>query len=113
MRGKRADLITLGKYKEFYKDDNLPSLFDNISDTPHQQKDRVIKVMESAIVSAAAPAILTDVISGERINEELTFKVIDKYGSRSDLLYYYKKYNLKLPDDFVRWCVENGENISG
>lgn len=56
--------------------------------------------MESAEIQAAAPASLTDVISGEKINEELTFMVKGPYGWRSDVLYYFKIYNLKLPDDF-------------
>ncbi|MCH5299014.1 MAG: hypothetical protein J1E96_04540 [Ruminococcus sp.] len=98
--------VILGQYREIYHNDELPSIFDNISDVPHPDKEKILVFMKSADVKGVSPAILTDVISGERIKGELCFLASGNYNWRSDITYYFEKYNLKLPDDFVERCVK-------
>lgn len=48
-----------------------------------------------------APARLRDVVSGDVIYEPLAFSEDGEYAWRSDVVYYFEKYNLTLPEEFI------------
>lgn len=93
---------TIGKYKEIYNDNNLPSIYENISETPIKRKKEILDHLKSGEISAVAPSYIKDIISGKAINQELMMINDGKYTWRSDVIYYFEKYNLKLPDEFVK-----------
>lgn len=93
---------TIGKYKEIYNDNNLPSIYENISDTPIKHKKEILDYLKSGKITAVAPSCIKDIISGKAIKRELMMMNDGKYAWRSDLIYYFEKYNLKLPDKFVK-----------
>lgn len=99
-------MINIGFYKENTNDATLPSIYDDINCFTGN-KEKILKYMKKCRVLAAAPSILRDVISGQPINKELTFMTDGVYGWRSDLLYYIDKYDLKLPDDFIKRVLSN------
>ena len=61
----------------------------------------VLTYLRAGRRGAVAPAILTDVISGERIPSVLTMMTDGEYFWRSDLIYYIEKYHLMLDEDFL------------
>lgn len=98
-------MIVLGQYKEIYNNNNLPRIFDNISDVPIENKNMVLRYLKSHKPKAASPQIVYDVISGEVISEQLTCTDDGKYAWRSDVVYYFEKYNLLLPNDFIKHAL--------
>ncbi len=99
-------MIGVDRFKEIYKDDLLPSIYDFIGEKPYKDKDLVLKYLKSGKKSAVAPAKVKDVITNEYINIELCCYTDGLYAWRSDLIYYVDKYNLKLQDDFVDYIKQ-------
>lgn len=66
-----------------------------------KNKAAILDYLRKGKVTAASPARIVDVISGEKIGSSLKMLEDDKYAWRSDLIYYFEKYNLKLDDDFI------------
>lgn len=92
----------IGKYKELYNDESLPSIYKNISDTPIKRKEKILEHLKSGKVSAVAPSYIKDVIANKTVNKTLMMMNDGKYEWRSDVIYYFEKYNLKLSDDFIK-----------
>ncbi len=95
-------MIVVGRFREIYKDDSLPSIYDFVSEKHYKDKDLVLKYLKNGKKSAVAPAKVKDVIAKEYINIELCCYTDGCYAWRSDLIYYVDKYNLKLDDGFVK-----------
>lgn len=91
----------IGKYREIYNDHSLPSLKDNISENPTPDKDLILKYLKSGKIVAVSPSFITDVISGKKTKNQLMMMTDGVFEWRSDIVYYFDKYNLKLPDDFI------------
>lgn len=98
-------MIVIGKFKEFYNDDKLPSIKQSFTQYTPEQKTKVLNYLKNGNKGAIAPGKMTDVISGEVIDGELCCYSDGKYGWRSDLIYYFEKYNIELPEDFVNMVV--------
>lgn len=103
---KRDFFIQVGKYKEIDNGDELPSLLDNITNEEIHEKQKVLSYMKCIRPDAYAPASLTDCITGERMDIALYSCHDGIYHWRSDIIYYFEKYNLRLPDDFIQFAVE-------
>ena len=91
----------IGKYRELYKDSSFPCLKDNISETPIPGKDIILKHLRSGEIVAVSPSFITDVISGKKTKNQLMMMTDGVFEWRSDIVYYFDKYNLKLPDNFI------------
>ena len=94
-------MIVLGMYKEIYHNDSFPSISDFVSNNEMENKTVILDYLRKGKVTAASPARMVDVINGEKIDGSLKMLEDDKYAWRSDLIYYFEKYNLKLDDDFI------------
>jgi len=94
------NLKKIGMFKEIDATESI-SIQDLISDEPIAGKSKVLSYLKSRPVSAAAPAVLIDVITGESIQSALTSHNDGVYWWRSDVIYYFEEYNLKLPDEFI------------
>ena len=100
-------MIGVGIYKEFYNGEyELPSIRDAIYQDTVSNKRTLVSYLKKGKPFAAAPAINKDVLSGERIPGELLMLTDGVYEWRSDLVYYIEKYNLKLPDDFIKHVLD-------
>ncbi|MEA5017018.1 MAG: hypothetical protein VB099_20920 [Candidatus Limiplasma sp.] len=95
---------TIGQVFEIYGQ-GFPPISEMISDIQIQHKEEVLRFLRNGRVIAASPSILRDVITGEQILEELTTQVSGEYHWRSDVAYYFGKYNLKLPEDFIDYAL--------
>ena len=100
-------MIGVGIYKEFYNGEyELPSIRDAIYQDTVSNKRTLVSYLKKGKPFAAASAINKDVLSGERIPGELLMLTDGVYEWRSDLVYYIEKYNLKLPDDFIKHVLD-------
>lgn len=61
--------------------------------------------MKGCKVEAVAPAIVTDIINPENRVGELYFMTDGKYAWRSDLIYYFEKYDMQLPFEFIQHAL--------
>lgn len=94
-------MIVIGRTKEIMNDSNYPSIYDLVSDNEIQNKSYIVNYLKSGRVSSASPSIVYDIISGEKINQHLEMLNDGKYAWRSDTIYYFEKYNMKLSDEFI------------
>ena len=95
-------MIILGKVKEIYKDNSLPSIRDIIAEKPPVYKEQILKYLKNGKRGAVAVGYANDVITGERIPGELYCLSDDEYGWRSDTIYYFEKYNMALDPEFIK-----------
>ena len=91
-------------YKEFDKTSSK-SILDNVSETVPEYKETVIKHLKFYKPSSIAPAIVYDLITGEKLDVTLYCSHDDFFYWRSDMIYYFEKYNLKLNDDFINYVL--------
>ena len=98
-------MIVIGKYQELYGENYSP-LKEMIGNVAIDKKASVLGYLKNAPVIAVAAAKMVDVISGEAISGELSTQSDGMYAWRSDVSYYFEKYNLKLPDDFIKHVLD-------
>jgi len=94
-------MILIGEIQELLKNDKYPSI-KTLIHKPMKEKEQVIEYMKKSKVIAAAPAIVRDVLNPEIKIPELLLMSDGKYQWRSDIIYYVEKYDLELPEEFVR-----------
>ena len=95
-------MVVIGKCREIYKDDSLPSIKELIQSTPIKGKKTVLEYLKSGKKGAVAPGKVVDIISNEPISGEFCCYSDGKFGWRSDTIYYFEKYNMMLDDDFIK-----------
>ena len=91
----------IGRFRETYHDDCFPSVLDYISPEEPENKQQILNYLKKGRVVSLAPARLKDVVTNEYINISLRCMSDGKYSWRSDLIYYYEKYNVKLDPGFI------------
>lgn len=104
------NMIIIGKTREVYEDDNLPSIKDLICSKPIKESKKVLEHLKNGKKGAVASGYAVDVISKERIAGELCCFSDGKFGWRSDTIYYFEKYNLKLDDEFINYVLNGAED---
>ena len=57
-------------------------------------------------ILAGCPGILRDVFTGEKICGGWLLYSDGVYSWESDIIYYYEKYNLRLPRDFIDYVCK-------
>ena len=91
-------MIGIGYFFEHHGKD-YPEFQTTQSDIPN--KTQVLRYLRSCKVIAAAPGIMRDAFTGKVIPGEMLAYSDGKYYWGSEAIYYFEKYNLKLPDDFL------------
>lgn len=64
-------------------------------------KKQILQYMRSNKVIAAAPGRLKDVFTNQPIKGEMLAYSDGVYYWGTEAIYYFDKYNMKLPDEFV------------
>lgn len=64
-------------------------------------KEKVLQHLRNSKVIAAAPGIMKDVFAEKTINGEMLAYSDGEYYWGSEAIYYFEKYDLKLPDAFI------------
>lgn len=71
------------------------------SSTPHPDKERILVFMKQSTVTAAAPGIPKDLLTGARIPcEMIAYEACGYYWTSMDT-WHFENYNFPLPDDFI------------
>lgn len=91
-------MIAVGFFKERHGKD-YPTFQTTGSDIP--RKNRVLEYLCESKVIAAAPGRIRDIFTDEAVPGEILAYSDGKYYWNSETIYYFKKYNLKLPDEFI------------
>lgn len=81
--------------------DEFQPLTELVHDKSIPEKSRVHFYMRRAKSIAAASGRAHDLLTGELIKEELRLFSDGEYVWRTDTLYYFDRYNLSLPQDFI------------
>ncbi len=93
----------MGKYKELCSDnDDYPSMKNFFNPEPYPNEGRIIAALRYGKCLCAAPGVLYDVFTGERVEGEVAVYTDGTYEWPSDLIYYIKTYHLRLPEEFEK-----------
>lgn len=66
-----------------------------------KQKKIILDYLENTPHVAESPSLAIDVFTKERRFVPIAAQSDGKYIWRSDIAYYFDKYNLKLPEEFI------------
>lgn len=91
----------IGLIREIFGND-YPELRSLISANPIDGKAKVLRYMKKAKVIATAAGSAKDFLTGETIRQPLTCQSDGQYTWRSDIVYFFEKYNLELPEAFIQ-----------
>lgn len=91
-------MMQIGRFREHYGNDD-PPFQSTAGDIPG--KARVLHYLKGQEIIAAAPGIMRDAFTGERIRGEMLLYSDGKYYWGSETIFYFEKYNLQLPKDFI------------
>lgn len=91
-------MIAIGYFEERHGKD-----FPVFQSTPHDipNKSRILQYLRSCKVIAAAPGRMRDVFSDKPIQGEMLVYSDGTYYWNTEAIYYFEKYNMKLPDEFI------------
>ena len=99
-------MIVIGKHRDRYGDD-YPALSTIIQDTPIKEKETVLRYMKSEkLVSAAASGIMRDALTGMSISGDWLAYNDSTYAWDSETIYYFDKYNMDLPVEFIEHVLK-------
>lgn len=88
------------EFKEIYGS-NYPSIKSLVSSTVDVEKQKIVEYLKKGKHIAESPSRITDFITGQPINIPLSMQSDGQYSWRSDIIYYYENYNIKLNPEFV------------
>ena len=97
-------MIVIGKTKEMYKSDEYPSV-KTLINKPNKDKKIILEYLKKGTVTSVSPSILIDVIDNKTKINNLCMMNDGKYAWRSDLIYYFEKYDLELQKDFIEYVL--------
>lgn len=98
-------MIVIGRFRENYKDDKYPSIMDFIKDTEPTKKDKIVDYFNKSKISSVSTSYVYDEIGKVQTSIPLVMKTDGEYAWRSDLEYYYNKYNIGLPQEFIKKVI--------
>ena len=102
-------MIVIGKFRETHNKDEYPSILTAIHDEPPKDKAKILRYLKSGKVGAMSPGYLYDRVNSEIILRNPTCYNDGTYAWRSDLIYYYEKYNVDLPEDFINHVLKKSK----
>lgn len=79
------------------------------SDSPVNDKERIIAYLRKSPVSAYTSAPVVDVLTGEIVGESDNARSDGTYTWYESEMYHFEKYNLKLNDEFVQYVLNRPE----
>ena len=97
-------MIPVGYFKEHHNGKYAP--FESTSEAI-PCKAHVLQYMKRGKVIAAAPGRMRDVFTGEVIRGEMLVYSDGLYFWGTESIYYFEKYNLKLPGAFVEHAMRS------
>ena len=87
--------------------ENLPHLADLISETEDEYKSLILAYLRENCIACSTSSSKRDIINNEKTAGCGDLYCDDKYIWDDNLIYYIREYNIKLPDEFRRYILEN------
>ena len=97
--------IVIGMYKEI-GGDGYPPIRELLSEAPIEGKVIVSRYLKEQPDVAASPGFMKDEITNERIPGTLLMYSDGVYAWRSEVVFYFDEYNLRLPEEFINHVFE-------
>ena len=92
----------IGIFKEIGGEE-YPSIRELLSEKPIQVKGKVLWYLKNVPIMAVSPGRMNqDVFSGKNILSSLVIHSDGIYSWCGETIYYFEKYDLILPEDFIR-----------
>ncbi len=88
------------EFKEIHGN-NYPSIQTLISSTEDEYKLKIIDYLKKGRHIAESPSRVTDFITKKPLKMALSMQSDGVYSWRSDFVYYYENYNIKLKPEFI------------
>ena len=92
------------EFKEVYGSD-YPSIKSLVSSTVDAEKQKIIEYLKKGKHIAESPSRVTDFITGQPIKTPLSMLSDGYYSWRSDIIYYYENYNIRLKPEFIAYVL--------
>ena len=102
-------MIVIGRFKETHNKEEYPSIMNAIHGEPPKDKAKILRYLKNGEAGAMSPGYLYDRVNRETILRNPVCYNDGKYAWRSDLIYYYEKYNVDLPEDFIKHVLKNSK----
>ncbi|MBQ9519810.1 MAG: hypothetical protein IJR59_07950 [Firmicutes bacterium] len=100
------------KYKEFYDNDAaLPSIKNNISDTPQKNEDKILDYLKNSVCYVATSHRIEDVFDPEKTVFDGTHYTDGKFEWTDSLIYYVENYHLRLDEGFAAAIEKNNFKV--
>lgn len=100
------DTIQIGMIREICNDDAYPSIRDLIN-RPIAEKKKVLEYMKTSKADTVTHTALKDAINPNKSMPDLYMITDGTYTWSSAALYYFEKYDMELPEEFVQWALEH------
>ena len=100
--------LRLLHFKEFGAEE-APSLSTLFAPGKYDEQDKVIDYLKKGKVTLVSPQYDTDAFTGDAIMPLQTTYILSdrKYSWSSDLAYYVKMYNVRLPKEVEDWILSH------
>lgn len=95
-------MIGIGYFAEHHGN-NYPPFRSTQQEVPH--KKQVLEYLSSCKVIAAAPGVMKDAFTNQTIPGEMLAYSDGEYYWGSEAIYYFDKYNLELPSEFLNKVI--------
>lgn len=92
---------SLNRYSEYIKNSTVGSIKENVSDSAMDGKSTVLSYLKSGRRIGAISGSSRDIFTDKPIKGELIVLSDGEYEWTSDIIYYFDKYNLALPSEFI------------
>ena len=96
--------IEIGTFRELNGNDYYPK-FESLK-LPADKKEKVLYYILNAPHIAESPGMAVDAFTKERLHMPISLQGDDICIWRSDIAYYFEKYDLKLPDEFIEHVLK-------
>lgn len=97
----------LGCYEELGSGMGFPSMKDYFENEPYPEQNSIIEYLQhNGVVKMISMGHKYDFITGEEIEHETLHYTDRHFVWTSTLIYYVKKYNLRLPKEFEGWVMD-------
>ena len=100
-------MIILNKFDEFGRGMGFPSMQEFFQSEKYENQDKIVDYLKTGKPVMVQTAYARDVFTGALLGYEKVFFIDGVFAWSNDLAYYVEKYNLKLPDTFMKHALTN------
>ncbi len=98
---------SIGFFSEMNLYQNDGSIKDNLVEVANYDKEKIIAYLKSQKRIAGCPREAIDCLTGEKISNSFSVYNDGEYKWCDFLIYHIEKYNIKLPEEFIRKAGAN------